>query len=409
MPRRQVAAAVAGNALEFYDFTAYAFFAVQIGRSFFPAHTPFASLMLTLATFGAGFVTRPLGAIVIGAFGDHAGRRPAMLLSFGLMGAAAAGLALTPSYAAIGPVAALLVLFARLVQGFALGGEVGPVTAFLIEASPRSRRGLFGAWQVASQGVATLTAGLIGLSLSNLLDAGSLQAWGWRVAFLLGAAILPVGLWLRLSLPETLHAPAGDEASPVGRARVVVLGLGLIMSATTATYTLNYMNTYAVTVLHMKANLGFAATAVTGGCGLVFAVLGGALSDRIGRRPVMIWPAAALLAAAWPAYALIGARRDAIGLLAATGVMSALLALSNGVRLVSLAEALPRAGRSAGVSIVYACVVAAFGGTTQLILTWLLHATGQPLAVAWFVMATTSLGLLAALLMPETRPDPAGR
>lgn len=408
--RRHVAAAVAGNALEFYDFTAYAFFAVQIGRSFFPAHTPFGSLMLSLATFGAGFVTRPLGAVVIGAFGDRAGRRPAMLVSFLLMGLAVAGLALTPSYAVIGPMAGVLVLITRLVQGFALGGEVGPVTAFLIEAAPPGRRGLYGAWQNASQGLSSLVAGLVGLGLSSLLDAQSLQSWGWRIAFLIGAAALPFGLVLRRAVPETLCRSDGAEVGEVGPAarlspRPIVLGLGLIMSSTTATYVLLYMNTYATTVLHMKTNLAFAATAVVGACGLLFGPLGGALSDRVGRRPLMFWPAVGLLAAAYPAFALMGARRDAVTLLSATAVMMALLAMSLGARLVGLAEMLPRTARSAGVAIIYASSVAVFGGATQPILAWLIHTTGDALAPAWFVMATTGLGLVAAALMPETRPS----
>lgn len=407
--RRHVAAAVVGNALEFYDFTAYAFFAVQIGNSFFPTHTPFGRLMLSLATFGAGFVTRPLGAVVIGAVGDRAGRRPAMLISFALMGLAVIGLALTPPFAVIGPMAGVLGVTARLIQGFALGGEVGPVTAFLVEAAPAGRRGFYGALQNASQGLSGLAAGLVGLGLSNLLSAQSLQSWGWRLAFLIGAAVLPFGLLLRRALPETLHGSdrAGQSAGPSkahGRTRAIGLGLGLIMSSTTATYVLLYMNTYATTVLYMKTNLAFAATSVFGACGLVFGALGGALSDRIGRKPVMFWPAAVLMAVAYPAFALISARRDAAALLGATGLMSTLLALSLGARLVSLAEALPRTARSAGVAVTYASMVAVFGGATQPLLAWLIHLTGDVLAPAWYLMATTAFGLAAAALMPETRP-----
>lgn len=407
---RHVAAAVVGNALEFYDFTAYAFFAVQIGNSFFPNHAPFGRLMLSLAAFGAGFVTRPLGAVVIGAFGDRVGRKPAMLVSFTLMGLAVMGLALTPPYAMIGPMAGVLAVTARLIQGFALGGEVGPVTAFLVEAAPADRRGFYGALQNASQGLSGLAAGLVGLMLSSLLSAQSLQTWGWRLAFLIGAAVLPFGLLLRRALPETLHGAdpiglsVGAPKAP-GRTRAVGLGLGLIMSSTTATYVLLYMNTYATTVLHMKTNLAFAATSVFGACGLVFGAAGGALSDRIGRKPMMFWPAAALMAAAYPAFALMSARRDAAALLGATGLMAALLALSVGARLVSLAEALPRTARAAGVAVTYASMVAVFGGATQPLLAWLIHVTGDVLAPAWYLMATTGLGLAAAVLMPETRPS----
>ena len=193
---RHVAAAVVGNALEFYDFTIYAFFAVQIGNAFFPNHTAFVKLMLSLATFGAGFVLRPIGAILIGRFADRRGRRPAMLFSFGLMGFSILGVALTPSYAMIGPVAPLRVLLCRLCQGFALGGEVGPTTAYLVEASPPSRRGFFGAWQGGSQNLANIAGGLVGVTLAGVAGAASLELWGWRAAFLLGAAVLPFGLLL---------------------------------------------------------------------------------------------------------------------------------------------------------------------------------------------------------------------
>src|SRR5580692_6116548 len=204
---RQVTAAVIGNALEFYDFTTYAFFAVQIGHAFFPGRSAFESLMLSLATFGAGFFSRPIGAIVIGALADRAGRRPAMLLSFGLMGLAILGLSLTPSFAQIGLAAPIIVVALRLIQGFALGGEVGPATAFLIEAAPLNKRGLLGSWQSASQSVSSLIGGAVGAIMAATLAPHLLETYGWRAAFLIGAAVLPFGLIIRRSLPETLHRP----------------------------------------------------------------------------------------------------------------------------------------------------------------------------------------------------------
>ena len=159
LPLRQIGAVVVGNALEFYDFLTFAYFAVYIGQAFFPAHNPTSSLLMSLGTFGAGFVTRPIGALVIGAMGDRIGRKPAMMLSFAVMGFSILGLALTPPFARIGVAAPILVLVFRLIQGFALGGEVGPTTAYLIEAAPAGRRGLYGSLQYASQNVATLVAG----------------------------------------------------------------------------------------------------------------------------------------------------------------------------------------------------------------------------------------------------------
>ena len=406
---RHVAAALVGNALEFYDFTTYAFFAVQIGHAFFPARTAFISLMLSLATFGVGFVSRPIGALVIGRYGDRAGRKPAMLLSFGLMGLSILALALTPTYQMIGMAAPAIVLVVRLVQGFALGGDVGPTTAYLMEAAPASRRGLFGGGQIGSQGIATLAAGLVGVGLATFLDPSSIDAWGWRAAMLLGAAILPFGLVLRMSLPETLDleppAPEASASAPrTASLRVIVCGLAAIAAATIATYIMNYMTTYASATLHMKGQLAFSATVVVGLCVAVFSVVGGALSDRFGRRAIMIWPRAALLVAIWPAFAWVGLRRDAPALLGATALMAALGALNATPILVCLAEALPSRTRSGGVGVIYAVAIAVFGGTTQLVITWLMQVTGQEIAPAWYLMGATAVGLVAVCLMPETAP-----
>jgi len=222
LARRAIMAATVGNALEFYDFITYAFFAIQIGHAFFPSHNAYGSLMLSLATFGAGFITRPIGGIVIGAYSDRVGRRAAMMLSFTLMGVAIVSLALIPSYAKIGIAAPILAVLARMVQGFSLGGEVGPTTAYLLEAAPLKGRGLAVSWQGASQGIAATTGGLVGVGLSAILAPAALDAYGWRIAFLLGAVTLPFGLWVRRGLPETLHLH-----EPTARVSTATTRLGL--------------------------------------------------------------------------------------------------------------------------------------------------------------------------------------
>src|SRR4051794_14069744 len=199
--------------LEFYDFITYSFFALQIGRTFFSSDSRFASLMLSLATFGAGFLTRPIGAIVIGSYSDRAGRRPAMILSFAMMGGAKLVLAVIPSYASIGIAAPILAVVARMVQGFSLGGEVGPTTAYLMEAAAPGRRGLAVSWQPVSQRIAATAGALVGLLLSKFMSEAALNAHGWRIAFLLGVACLPFGLWLRSRLPETIHLPEIEMAA----------------------------------------------------------------------------------------------------------------------------------------------------------------------------------------------------
>src|ERR1700730_1802724 len=219
IPTSAVVATVLGNALEFYDFTAYAFFAVIIGRAFFPAHDPFVSLLLSVAAFGVGFITRPVGGIVIGAYADRAGRKPAMMLSIGLMALGMVLLAATPSYASIGLAAPILVVLARLIQGVALGGEVGPATSYRLDASPPGNRGQYGAWQVASQGAAAALAGALGVALSLLLDTNDMQSWGWRIPFIVGIAIVPVGLIMRGQLQETVDLRAGTTHSTAGQVR----------------------------------------------------------------------------------------------------------------------------------------------------------------------------------------------
>lgn len=408
--RTQVTAAVMGNALEFYDFTTYTIFAVDIGQAFFPSHSAFASLMASLATFGAGFLTRPIGALAIGAVGDRIGRRPAMLLSFSLMGLAILGLASTPSFARIGLAAPIAAVLFRLIQGFALGGEVGPATAFLIEAAAPNRRGLIGSWQSASQSVASLVGGAVGAAMAMMLAPALLQAFGWRAAFYLGAVVLPFGLVLRRSLPETLHrtepaSSAAPQTSDVAaHAPIMIFGLAVILCFTTSTYVRLYMTTYATTTLHMAAGAAFGASVVNGAVGVVFTLLGGWLSDRYGRKRVMITPLMIYLAVTYPAFWLMVRNHDAPTLWIGTGVISALGSLSTGAALIVLAEGLNKQLRSTGMGVIYAISVALFGGATQPLIAWIIHTTGQPLAPAFYLMATTLVGIAAMLSVKETAP-----
>jgi len=407
---RQVTAAVMGNALEFYDFTTYTIFAVDIGKAFFPSHSAFASLMASLGTFGAGFLTRPVGALVIGAIADRIGRRPAMLLSFGLMGLAILGLSLTPSFAQIGLAAPIIVVTLRLIQGFALGGEVGPATAFLIEAAPLNKRGLLGSWQSASQSVSSLIGGAVGAIMAATLAPHLLEIYGWRAAFLIGAAVLPFGLIIRRSLPETLHRPeAATEAHPdsggvLAHAPILVFGLASILCFTTSTYVRLYMTTYATTTLHMQAAAAYGASVVNGAAGVAFTLLGGWLSDKYGRKPLMIIPLVAYLIVIYPAFYLMVRNHDAITLWTATGLISALGSMSTGAALIVLAEGLHKGLRSTGMGTVYAVAVALFGGITQPLIAYVIHVTGNAMAPAFYLMATTVVGITAMVMVRETAP-----
>lgn len=403
---RHVAAAVVGNALEFYDFSTYVFFATQIGHTFFPSKSAFASLMASLVVFGVGFVGRPIGAVVIGRYGDRAGRKPAMMLSFALMGVALLGLAFTPSFRVIGVAAPIAVLLLRLLQGFALGGDVGPTTAFLLEAAPPAHRGFYASLQYASQGLSALMSGVAGFVLSRMLDGPQLESYGWRIALLLGAIILPVGLIIRSSLPETLHHVEDADASAEAArdwVRTAVIGFAMLASATIAYYSLSYMTTFASQSLHMRTDISFAATIFFGLSNVIFAPLGGFLSDRVGRKPIMVGSRVVFAIVGIPAFMLLLHNRDTVTLLTVAFVLGALSQLAS-PQIAALTEALPKSMRSVTVSVVYALAIATFGGTTQPIVTWLLHATGNLLTPAYYLTLGNIIGIVSMALMKETAP-----
>jgi MFS family permease len=412
---RGTLAVTIGNMLEFYDFITYSFFAIQIGHTFFPAQSQFGSLMLSLATFGAGFVTRPIGGLVIGSYSDRRGRRPAMILSFAMMGCAIITLALTPSYNSIGISAPIIAIVARMVQGFSLGGEVGPTTAYLMEAAPPGRRGLAVSWQPASQEIAATAGALVGVVLSRLMSDAALESYGWRIAFLLGAGCLPFGLWLRSGLPETIHlseietkakAAAGASVGVIrANARIIFLGLLILASGTIATYVTQYMTTYAENTLHVATDLAFATSVASNGLSIAGALFGGWLADRRGRWPVMVWPQLAALLLTYPIFLWIVETRSAWALLGGFGLLSLIGSIPYSAFYVALAEGLPKNIRGGAFATIYAVAIASFGGTAQLVVAWLIHVTGSALAPAWYMLFAAAVGLAAMAMMRETAPE----
>ena len=407
IPVGKVFAVGIGNALEFYDFLTYSYFAIQIGHCFFPNSQTTHGLLFSLATFGVGFITRPLGGIIIGRFGDRAGRKPAMVLSFTLMGVGITGLALTPSYDTIGVAAPALLLLFRLLQGFALGGQVGPSTAYLIEAAPPHRRGLYVAVQFMTQDLAVVAAGLVGFGLSSFLSVAALDQWGWRLAFLIGAAVIPFGLYLRHSLPETLSP--NDHALPTTAdarlsPRLMVLGMLLLTATTVGGYGLSYRTTYAQDSLKLAAGVAFGATIMNGVGNLSGDLLSGLLSDKIGRKPVMLASVFLMILLVLPAYLAMTRLPGALTVYAATSVLCLLQQTFGNAALVTVTESVPKAVRSTVLSILYALATTVFGGTTQLVIKLLTETTGSAMAPAWYITAALAVGAIAAVLIRETAP-----
>jgi len=403
LAKRHIVAVVMGNGLEFYDFVTYAVFAVQIGQTFFPGSRY--QLLLSLATFGAGFIARPVGSYFIGRLGDRKGRKPALLVSFALMGVALVGLALTPSYRAIGLAAPIIALSFRLLQGFALGGQVGPATAYLIEAAPPGKRGLYASLSYCSQDLSVMMAGIVGVILSNTLSATALSEWGWRIAFLLGATIVPFGLIVRRSLEETLPEATSDEGPPPPLRpylRVALLGGAMLTCGTICNYVLNYSTTFALDTLKFGAAIAFGATILNGFVTACFDLVSGWLSDRYGRKPIMLIFYALFVAVVLPVFYAMSHIHSVAVFYGGLALLCMLQGLGGGPVLTWITESIPARIRSGAVSVIYAVSISIFGGSTQFAVKGLQQLTGSSLVPAWYMMAALIVGLTAMALANET-------
>ena len=412
--RKALASVILGNALEFYDFTVYAYFAVPIGQAFFPSSNPTDSLLASLALFGVGYIMRPLGGLLIGAYADRAGRKPAMLLTIGLMAVGMLMLALTPGYEVWGVWSQVIVIAGRLIQGLALGGEVGPATAYLLEASPPHRRGFITSWQISSQGCAALFSGLLATALRLSIGDQAMEDWGWRLMFLVGIAVVPVGLIIRKNLPET-HSE-GSPTSGTGHTLSVVMRLirdhgkllflmFLVIAASTVSNSIGTnMPVFAKVTLGMTLAVSTAIPIALGLASIIFPLFGGWLSDHVGRKSVMIWPRAAIALLALPAFLSLIHSPSAAMVYAVTFLMSALSSINAAAIIVGIPEALPKAVRSTGLAIIYALSVSIFGGSTNYLVNKLIVFTGDPLVPAYYLVAFSIVGTIAAMLIPESHP-----
>lgn len=407
-PAKAIAAAVAGNALEFYDFIIYSFFSVYIAKSFFPNDDKFISLLTAVAVYGVGFFTRPLGGLLIGTYADKKGRRAAMILTVTLITIGTLGLAATPSYESIGVAAPIIVLLARLVQGLALGGEVGPASSMLIESAPPNQRAFYASWQMASQGIAVAVGGVVGYVVSATLSSEQLASWGWRIPFLVSLALIPIAVYIRHALPETLEEPAYHSDSQIIKLiftryrKEVILGILALMSTAITAQVGNYMTTFAINTLELNPAVAQISTVLGGIMMFLFSLLAGFLADKYGRKSIMLWPRVALMLLIVPMFYMLVKTESVAMLLLVTMTVTLLTGMSGASSLVAIPEMMPIALRATGVSLIYAIGVTLFGGTAQFVLTWLIEHFGA-VSPAYYVVVTSVFSIIAMLMMPETR------
>lgn len=399
---------VSGNFLEMYDFMVYGFYATAIAKTFFPGDDPFASLMLSLATFGAGFLMRPLGAIFLGAYIDRHGRRQGLIITLGLMAMGTLLIAFVPGYGTLGVGAPLLVLLGRLLQGFSAGVELGGVSVYLAEIATPGKRGFFVSWQSASQQVAVVFAGLLGVILNHWLSPQDMGEWGWRVPFFVGCLIVPALFIIRRSLEETpefqkrKHRPSlGQVLRSIGENFGLVLaGTAMVVMTTVSFYLITaYTPTFGKNELHLSDFDSLLVTMCVGLSNFVWLPVMGAVSDRIGRKPLLLAATVLALVTAYPMLSWLVAEPSFARLLEVELWLSFLYGSYNGAMVVALTEVMPADVRTTGFSLAYSLATATFGGFTPAVCTWLIHVLDNKAAPGIWLSGAALLGLLATLVL----------
>ncbi|MDR9839641.1 MFS transporter [Herbaspirillum huttiense] len=407
--RRAIIATVIGNGLEWFDFTVYSFFAVIIAKLFFPTGNDLTSLLLAVATFGVGFFMRPVGGILLGIYADRVGRKAALSVTILLMAVGTTMIGLAPTYESVGLFAPLIIVVARLLQGFSAGGEMGSATAFLTEYAPERERAYYSSWIQASIGVAVLLGAAVGTFVTTSLEPEALASWGWRLPFLLGIIIGPVGYYIRNHLEETpTFLEEKDKTdSPLKEVirnfpRETAASFSMVILWTVCTYVLLfYMPTYSVKVLKLPQTTGFIAGMVGGLCIMVLAPIVGRLADRIGRRPLLSGAAALILVLAYPMFAYINSAPSLSTLLIFQLVFGTLIAAYTGPILAAFSELFPAKVLSTGLSVAYNLAVTIFGGFASFFITWLIAATGNNMAPAFYVMIAAAISFVGTRFVRE--------
>jgi MFS family permease len=400
-----------GNFLEMYDFMVFGYYAAAIGRAFFPNQNEYASLMLAFMTFGTGYLMRPLGAVVLGAYIDHHGRRKGLLLTLALMAVGTLSIGIMPGYEILGLFAPLLVVVGRLLQGLSAGVEVGGASVYLAEIATPGRKGFFVSWQSGSQQVAVAFAAFLGLILSRTLRPEQMTGWGWRVPLLIGSMLIPFLFLLRRSLEETdefkarKHRPNASEIwrSLVTNWKLVILGMMLTLTTTVTFYLITaYMPTYGTSVLHLSVTSSMLVTLLVGISNLFWLPVMGALSDRVGRRPLLLLFSTIALLTPYPVLLWLVSMPSFERLLAAALWLSMIFGSYNGAMVVFLTEIMPAHVRVSGFSFSYSLATGIFGGFTPAVSTWLIHATGNSAMPGLWMGFAGLMSLIATLVLTSS-------
>jgi MFS transporter, MHS family, citrate/tricarballylate:H+ symporter len=397
-----------GNFLEQFDFFLFGFYATYIAKTFFPAASEFASLMQTFAVFGAGFLMRPLGAIVLGAYIDKVGRRRGLIVTLSIMASGTILIACVPGFQSIGLLAPALVLIGRLLQGFSAGAELGGVSVYLAEMATPGRKGFYTAWQSASQQVAIIVAAALGYAINSMMSPETIGAWGWRVPFFIGCMIVPFLYVLRRSLQETeefkarRHHPGTREVfgSMLANWQTVIAGMLLVAMTTTTFYLITvYTPTFGRSVLHLSTADSLVVTLFVGLSNFIWLPIGGAVSDRIGRRPILLFVSALAILTSYPALSWLAHDPSFLRMLAVLLYFSFFFGAYNGAMVAALTEVMPVEVRVAGFSLAFSLATAVFGGFTPAVSTYLIQATGDKAAPAYWLIFAAACGLLATLIL----------
>ena len=417
---RAILAASVGNALEWYDFSVYAFLAIYISRNVFVDKGGASALINAFLVYGVAFIARPVGAVLLGAYADRSGRRAALTFSLLLMAAGSLCIAVVPPYAAIGIGAPVLILCGRLLQGLSAGGEIGGAVSFLVEHAPPRKRGAYASWLQASMSISNILGAFTGVALTAALTPDQLGRWGWRIPFILGLSVAPVGLWLRASLEETPVFSAAEREQPVRprhllsslrdvfveQPRALAVGAGISIVWVVSVYTLLlYMPTYVQRSLGFTPSAAFGASVVGNTVGAVGCVMSGRISDRIGRVFMVRIGTLLLLLTTYPLLGWIGSTRTVAALFIGQTLFCAIVAVLVGSVPAVLASLFPPRLRSTGVSLTYNFAAVVFGGMAPAVLTFLTESTHTIMAPAFYVVAAATVSLFALALVPRSATE----